>query len=244
MKKSYTILGIIAILVLVIYNALPEKRFAENVFPVGEGVKVSAYDDNSAGGTSVVQFGASDSLATFQCALSAEEKKPAWYGLVFDFDPSGEKKFHNWTFVDTIHLEFDVSGTDEVNLKVWAFDPDVTQLERPETYRLLLKEIPVKPGHNKVDVPFEQFYIPDFWYSDLGVKRSLNRPHHESIARVEISAGWKQPRGKNFVVNVREISATGVSNAPSSIVIFIFLGLMIVAIGRRHPVKESNEKNG
>jgi hypothetical protein len=242
MKKSYTILGIIAILVLVIYYALPEKRFAENVFPLGEGAKVSAYDDNSAGGTSVVSSETTDSLAKFQCALSLGEKTPAWCGLVFDFDPNGEKKFHNWTFVDTIHLDIDVAGTDEVNLKIWAFDPDVTDMTNPSSYRLLLKEVPVKPGRNKIDVPFEQFYIPDFWYSDLGVKRSLNRPHHESIARVEISAGWKQPRGKNFVVNVHEISATGVSNTPYSIVIFIFLGLMIVAIGRRHPVKETDEE--
>jgi hypothetical protein len=74
------------------------------------------------------------------------------------------------------------------------------------------------------------------------VKRYLNRPHHESIARVEISAGWKQPRGKKFVVGVREISASGVSNTAYGIFLFIFLGLMIVAIGRRHPVKENNEK--
>ena len=74
------------------------------------------------------------------------------------------------------------------------------------------------------------------------MKRSRNRPHHESVARVEISAGWKQPRGKNFVVNVREISVSGVSNRNYGIFLFMILGLMIVAIGRRHPVKEHNEK--
>lgn len=242
MKKSYTILGIIAILVLIIYYMMPEKRFSENVFPLGEGAKVSAYDDNSAGGTSLVRFEASDSLAKFQCALSVGEKTPAWCGLVFDFDPNREKNFHNWTFVDTIHLELEASGTDEINVKIWTYDPDVTTLERPETFRLLLKEVPVKSGLNKLDVPFEQFYIPDFWYDDVGVKRSLNRPHHERVARIEISSGWKQPRGKNFVVNVHEISATGVSNTSYRIVVFIFLGLMIVAIGRRHPVKESDEE--
>lgn len=243
MKKSYTILAIVAILVIVIYSLIPETRFAEKVFPLGESFAVSAYDDNADGGSSVVQFNATDSLVQFQCALGADEKKSAWCGLVFDFDPKGEQKYHNWTFVDTLHLDFDVAGTNEVNLKVWAYDPDVTDLTNPSSFRLLLKEIPVKPGQNKVDIPFEQLYIPDFWYDNLHVKRSLNRSHHESIARVEISAGWNQPRGKNFVVNVRGISATGVSNRAYGIVIFIFLGLMIVAIGRKHPVKEHDEKS-
>jgi hypothetical protein len=59
---------------------------------------------------------------------------------------------------------------------------------------------------------------------------------------VEISAGWKQPRGKNFVVNVREIFASGISNTAYGIFLFMILGLMIVAIGRSHPVKEYDEK--
>ena len=56
MKKSYTILAIIAIIVVAIYVMLPKERFAETVFPLGDGAKVSAFDDNAAGGTSVVQF--------------------------------------------------------------------------------------------------------------------------------------------------------------------------------------------
>ena len=102
MKKSYTILAIIAIIVVAIYVMLPKERFAETVFPLGDGAKVSAFDDNAAGGTSAVQFKASDSLTSFQCALGSDEKKPTWCGLVFDFDPAGEKKFHNWKNVDTL----------------------------------------------------------------------------------------------------------------------------------------------
>jgi len=243
MKKSYTILAIIAIVVIAVYALLPEKRFAENVFPLGEGTGASAYDDKSDGGSSLVLWSLTDSLAQFQCSLGMDEKKAAWCGFVLDLDPVGEKKFHNWTFVDSVHLDIDVSGTDEVIIKVWTFDPDVTDLKNHSSYRLLLKEVPVKPGRNRIAIPFEQFYIPDFWYDNLGVKRSLNRPHHESVARVEFSAGWKQPRGKNFVINVREVSVTGVSNAPYGVVLFIFLGLMIVAIGRKHPVKEPDEKS-
>jgi len=242
MKKSYTILAIIAVIVIAVYVMLPQERFAEIVFPLANDAKVSAYDDNAEGGFSVVQFKALDSLVSFQCALGEDEKKSAWCGLVFDFDPNGEKKFHNWKNVDTLYLDIDVAGTDEINVKTWTYDPDVTELNRPETFRLLLKEVPVKTGRNRIAIPFEQLYIPDFWYDNLGVKRSRNRPHHESVARVEISAGWKQPRGKNFVVNVREISVSGVSNRNYGIFLFMILGLMIVAIGRRHPVKEHNEK--
>ena len=242
MKKSYTILAIIAVIVVAIYVMLPKERFAENVFPLGDGAKVSAYDDNADGGTSAVQFESSDSLVSFQCAMGLDEKKPTWCGLVFDFDPNGEKKYHNWKNVDTLFLDMEIAGTDEVNLKVWSYDPDVTDLTNPSSFKMLLKEVPVKTGRNKIALPFEQLYIPDFWYDNLGVKRSRNNPHHERIARVEISAGWKQPRGKNFVVRVREISVSGVSNTAYGIFLFMILGLMIVAIGRSHPVKEYDEK--
>ena len=242
MKKSYTILGIIAVIIIVIYVMIPKERFAENVFPLGEGTKAFAYDDNADGGTSVVRFASSDSLVSFQCAMGMDEKKPTWCGLVFDLDPNGEKKYHNWKNVDTLYLDMDVSGTDEVNVKVWSYDPDVTELSNPSSFKMLLKEVPVKAGRNKVAIPFEQFYIPDFWYDNVGVKRSRNNPHHENIARVEISAGWKQPRGKNFIVNVRDISVSGVSNKAYGIFLFMILGLMVVAIGRSHPVKEYDEK--
>ena len=242
MKKSYTILGIIAVIIIVIYVMIPKERFAENVFPLGEGTKAFAYDDNADGGTSVVRFASSDSLVSFQCAMGMDEKKPTWCGLVFDLDPNGEKKYHNWKNVDTLYLNMDVSGTDEVNVKVWSYDPDVTDLSNPSSFKMLLKEVPVKAGNNKVAIPFEQFYIPDFWYDNVGVKRSRSNPHHENIARVEISAGWKQPRGKNFVVNVRDISVSGVSNKAYGIFLIMILGLMVVAIGRSHPVKEYDEK--
>ena len=42
MKKSYTILAIIAIIVVAIYVMLPKERFAETVFPLGDGAEVSA----------------------------------------------------------------------------------------------------------------------------------------------------------------------------------------------------------
>ena len=139
-------------------------------------------------------------------------------------------------------MDLDIAGTDEILVKVWTYDPDVTDMQKSNTFKMLLKEVPVKTGRNKIAIPFEHFYIPDFWYDDLGVKRSKNRLHHESVARVEISAGWKQPRGKNFVVNVREIFASGISNTAYGIFLFMILGLMIVAIGRSHPVKEYDEK--
>ena len=77
MKKSYTILAIIAVIIVAVYVMLPKERFAENVFPLGDGAKVSAYDDNADGGSSVVRLNSSDSLVSFQCALGADEKKSA-----------------------------------------------------------------------------------------------------------------------------------------------------------------------
>ena len=242
MAKTYIIIVAIAAVILGVYFALPDRHFVDSVFPLHDGASVFEYDDKADGGSSEVTFALTDSSASFSCMLGADTAKSAWCGLLLDLSQGEKAEYRNWTFVDSLIFELESSGTDEILVKVWTYDPDVTDMQKSNTFKMLLKEVPVKTGRNKIAIPFEHFYIPDFWYDDLGVKRSKNRLHHESVARVEISAGWKQPRGKNFVVNVREIFASGISNTAYGIFLFIILGLMIVAIGRSHPVKEYDEK--
>jgi hypothetical protein len=69
----------------------------------------------------------------------------------------------------------------------------------------------------------------------------LNRRHQETIARVEIAPGWNQPRGKKFALKFYAITAKGVSNFAFGVVMFIMLGLMIVAIGRTHSYNKDHE---
>lgn len=241
MKKTYTILGCIAVLILVVYSLIPDSFFVESVFPLEEGVAVIHYDDRADGGFSNATLLKSDSSMKFECTLGADTVLPAWCGMLWNFDPDTLEKFRNWTFVDSLVLDVETSGTNEILVKLWAFDPDVTDLKKPRTFRLLMKEVAVSGGHERIAIPMEQFYTPDFWYDDEHIDRELKSRHQETMARVEIAPGWNQPRGKTFSIVFHSVSAKGVSNFWFGVVLFAFLGLTIVAVGFRHHKK--NEDN-
>ena len=244
MKKTYAVLAIAAIAILVIYFLLPDRNFSEVVFPVPEGATFDKYDDRSDGGLSEATLSVKDSSAFFTCSLGADTTLPAWCGLLWNFDPEGKKNYRNWTFVDTIFLDIKAMGTTQLLLKVWAFDPDVTDPEKPQTFKLLMKEVPVKLGaRQRIAIPMEELYTPDFWYENAGVGREYNKRHQESVARVEIAPGWDQARGSSFSVNIYGIYASGVSNFYFGIVLFSFIALTIIAVGRRHKEHSDEVKN-
>ena len=234
MAKTYIIIVAIAAVILGVYFALPDRHFVDSVFPLHDGASVFEYDDKADGGSSEVTFALTDSSASFSCMLGADTAKSAWCGLLLDLSQGEKAEYRNWTFVDSLIFELESSGTDEILVKVWTFDPDVTDISKPRTFRLLMKEIPLTKGRQRIAFPFEQFYTPDFWYDDEHVDRTLNRRHQETVARVEIAPGWNQPRGKKFSLKFYSITAKGVSNFAFGVVMFLMLGLMIVAIGRTH----------
>ena len=146
MKKTYAVLAIVAAAILVAYALLPDRSFSEVVFPLSEGVTLDKYDDRLDGGSSEAFMELRDSSVDFSCVLGTDTSKSAWCGLLWNFDPQGDKNYRNWTFVDSLVFDIDVKGTDEILVKVWTFDPDVTDIEKAATFKLLLKEIPVKAG--------------------------------------------------------------------------------------------------
>ena len=243
MKKTYAVLAIVAAAILVAYALLPDRSFSEVVFPLSEGVTLDKYDDRLDGGTSEASLELRDSSADFSCTLGTDTAKFAWCGLLWNFDPQGEKNFRNWMFVDSLVFDVDVKGTDEILVKVWTFDPDVTDLGKAATFKLLLKEIPLKAGRQRVAIPMEQLYTPEFWYETAGVDPKYNKRHQETVARFEITPGWNQPRGKAFSVKVHSISANGVSNFYFGVVLFAVLVITIIAVGRSHKVHNDEDKN-
>lgn len=243
MKKTYAVLAIVAAAILVAYALLPDRSFSEVVFPLSEGVTLDKYDDRLDGGTSEASLELRDSSADFSCTLGTDTAKFAWCGLLWNFDPQGEKNFRNWMFVDSLVFDVDVKGTDEILVKVWTFDPDVTDLGKAATFKLLLKEIPLKAGRQRIAIPMEQLYTPEFWYETAGVDPKYNKRHQETVARFEITPGWNQPRGKAFSVKVHSISANGVSNFYFGVVLFAFLVITIIAVGRSHKVHNDEDKN-
>ena len=241
MKKTYAVLAIVAAAILVAYALLPDRSFSEVVFPLYEGVSLDKYDDRLDGGSSEAFMELRDSSADFSCVLGTDTSKFAWCGLLWNFDPQGDKNYRNWTFVDSLVFDIDVKGTDEILVKVWTYDPDVTDIEKVATFKLLLKEIPVKAGRQRIAIPMEQLYTPDFWYETAGVDPKYNKRHQESVARFEITPGWNQPRGKAFSVKVLSISANGVSNIYFGAVLIAFLIITIIAVGRRHKGHDEKE---
>lgn len=237
MRKTYAILAVIAAVVLAIYALLPDVFFEENVFPMDEGVTLIGYDDSTDGGDSKANMKLGDTSITFDCELGADTSKCAWCGLLWNLDPDSAMNYRNWTFVDTLVFDVETQGTREVLVKIWTYDPDVTDITKPKTFRLLMKEMPLREGRYRVSIPMDHFYTPDFWFKDGNVDQSLKQRHQEAVARIEIAPGWNQARGKKFSLTIYEIKAVGVSNIYFGIVLFIFLALTVVAVGRRHHSK-------
>ena len=242
MKKTYAVLALIAVAILVAYALLPDRSFKEDLLPVPEGATLDGYDDRSDGGASEASLSVNGGEAEFSCMLGADTVKFAWCGLLWNLDPEGKKDYRNWTFVDSVYIDVEARGIKEIIVKVWTFDPDVTDIVKPATFKLLLKEVPVKEGRQRVAIPMEQFYTPDFWYETAKVSQEFNKRHQETVARFEITPGWNQPRGKAFSVKVLSISASGVSNIYFGAVLFAFLILTIIAVGRSHKIHNDEEK--
>ena len=140
----------------------------------------------------------------------------------------------------TVHME--VQGTQEVLVKLWTYDPDITDIKKAKTFRLLMKELPLQKGRNRVAIPIDQLYTPDFWYEDVKTESGNKHTHMETAARLEIAPGWNQARGKSFSLKIHGIKAIGMSSFSFGIVLAIFVVLTIIAVGRRHQVKDETER--
>lgn len=245
MKKTWYILATIAVATLVAYFALPIRFFVEPVFPLMENSTLEAYDDKYDGGKSEISFTLQDSSASFSCALGSAEEKGGWCGLLFDLRKKSGVEILNrdWNFVDSVIFDVESGGTSEVLVKIWTYDADVTDTTVARSYRLLMKELPLKGGRERLAVPLEQFYTPDFWYSDNGVDTSMAERHQDEVVRLEIAPGWNQPRQKRWSLTIHEISAKGLSNKTFGAVLFVMLILTIVAVGRKHSF-EQEDKSG
>ena len=243
MKKTYIILSAIAAVVLLVYYFLPKVIFEEVVFPTEKGSSLLAYDDQGDGGKSIIEFGKDGDALSFRCTLGEDSTLAAWCGLLWNFDPDSAKIYRNWSLVDSLIFDMEVQGTQEVLVKLWTYDPDITDIKKPKTFRLLMKELPLQKGHNRVAIPIDQLYTPDFWYNDVKAESGNKHTHIENAARLEIAPGWNQARGKTFSLKIHGIKAIGTSNFSFGVVLFIFVVLTIIAVGRRHQLKEDTEKD-
>ena len=241
MRKTYTILLIAAVIILVAYNLLPKRAFHESIFPMDASTTLSHYDDVSDGGSSTASITTKDSSVEFSCMLGSDSAA-AWCGIIWDFTSDTKEKYRNWVFVDSIIMEMDVQGIDEILVKLWTFDPDITNPKELKTYKLLMKEVSLKKGRQQLSIPMDQLYTPDFWYSEQKVDSTYNKRHEETVARLEITPGWNQKRGERFTLRIYRAEAYGISNLYFGIALFLFLAMTIIAVGRRHKIKSYEQE--
>ena len=155
MKKTYIILSAIAAVVLLAYLLLPKVTFEEAVFPLEKGVTLLAYDDQADGGMSRIEFGKEGDALSFRCTLGEDTTLAAWCGLLWNFDPDSAKLYRNWSLVDSLIFDMEAQGTQEVLVKLWTYDPDITDIKKAKTFRLLMKELPLQKGRNRVAIPID-----------------------------------------------------------------------------------------
>ena len=234
MKKFYTILFILSVIGIFIYYIAPEKHFSDFVYPLKEGMVLSVYDDKADGGFSNASLSLTDSTILFSCSLHTE-KTPAWCGLLWNFVPDTSILYKNWMLVDTLVFDVDLKGTNEFLIKLWTYDPDVTNRKNKFSYRPLIKEvITAKEGRQRIVVPISELYVPDYWFKTQKVSKNLQLKHLESAASFELSAGWNTKRGQPFSIRIYSIEAKGVSSFTLGFILFFFLALVTIAVGVRH----------
>jgi len=240
MKRLYWILGSLTVLAIVIYNIVPRQEFEEILYPMSESEIVFSYDDRSDGGQSIAGLSMIDSALIFQCELKEKEGAPTWCGVIWDMDPEKKRMFHNWTLVDSLVLDVKTHNIKELLIKIWTYDPDVTNIDSLKSYRPLIKEIPLKGGREHISIPMEYFYVPKYWLKDEKVNTNLIQRHQEAVARVEILPGWNQKRNQFFIA-FHQIKVIGISNMAYGILLFFMLIIVSIALGYRHKIHENKK---
>lgn len=233
------ILVLLGILGIVVYALVPNRERFENLVPAPVGAaEFYVYDDSADGGGSRAYLATSDTLILFDFALGNQQKPSPYCGFGWDFATKGRR---NWSFMDSVVLEVRATGMDQVILKVLTYDPDHSEEGKNNTLRPLIKEVPVGPGWQRVAIPVEDLYVPDYWYQDNNISTRYDTKHLESVVRVEFAPGWEAPRGKPLGLQVRQMQVRGSSNLYFGILVAWVLVLIIAAMGVRTPSSEERK---
>lgn len=235
MKRLYAALSILCLISALLYWLLPYSHFSEEIYPLHPGTVLFAYDDadDQSDGISQKELSVDDSSLIFSCRLHTG-KRAAWCGLLLDFSPDSNGNYRNWMLVDSLIFDLEVSGTKEFLLKLWTYDPDVTNPKNKHSFRLLIKELDaLSEGRQRVALALEDFYVPDYWFEFQKVDRNLTQKHLEGVARLEIAPGWNTARGKPFSFRIYSIETKGISSIPLGFLLLIFLIAITIVVGVR-----------
>ncbi len=234
MAKRIAILSVAVVCIFIAYVFVPKREFSISIFPLRADEAVMVYDDVADGGNSVSKMTVSDSALEFECTLGADASRNAWCGIIWTFagnSPERKWRYENWSLVDSVLLRVYSETASEIVVKVWTFDPDVTNRDSLHTFRQMLKEVPLEKGDNRISIAFDEFYVPDFWYAQTGADRDLAQRHKEHVARFEITPGWKAKRGVPMKLRIQAISAKGTGTIELAAFLFVSVLIVVVALG-------------
>ncbi|MCI6873825.1 hypothetical protein [Hallerella sp.] len=233
MAKRVAILCIAIICLFIAFVFIPKREFSIDIFPLRAHETLMVYDDLSDGGSSISKMEFSDSILDFHCTLGMDTSKGAWCGLIWTFsgEDTAKNRYENWSLVDSVVFKIFAEEKTEIIAKVWTFDPDVTQEDSLHTFRQMLKEIPLEQGENTITLPFEDFYVPEFWFEQTGAAKDLSQRHKEHAARFEITPGWNVKRGEPLHIRISQIAVKGTGSLELAIFLGACLSIIIVIFG-------------
>lgn len=230
------ILITLAILGALAFHYAPPSIKTYSILPrdPSEPLPLETFSDSGVTGTSKISMDQSSEALHLDILLNAPEGKDSWAGIGWTLTDA------NWMFMDTLYVKIRGTGVSEAQLKLLTFDPDHTDPTNRDTYRQVLKEIPVTSAWTTLAIPTEQLYVPEWWYQQQKVARDLDSKHLEQVFRFDFLPAANSPRNAPISIDIASITASGTSSRNLALLLGYWFILMIFAIGA-NPNKESKK---
>jgi len=211
---------------VLVYRLAPPSRTVIHLTPSLELQNaMETFSDSGVTGKSWVHLLHRDSPIDAMLYLDAPAEKDSWAGFGWLLHES------NWSFMDTLYVEARAEGFDEIQFKILTFDPDHTNRQDRSTYRQLSKEIPVTREWQTLQIPTNDFYIPDWWYKQQGVDPKLDSKHLEKVYRLDIQPSDQAPRFVPLHLEIRSVTVVGSSSRNTAILLGYLFILMLTTLG-------------
>jgi hypothetical protein len=214
MKTRYlrTILLFLGIAGIIAYFLYPKDKEAECLEK--DSLDFYPYGD-SANGMVFLEI----EPCAFKCELSRENGN-CGFGFFFD-------DYENWNLMDFLVLEIETSENfKELIVQILTFDPSHTKREDRSTMKPMLKELKLNPNKKRYSIAMGDFYTPDYWFEQQGVKNYYNPKRFSYVSGIEMFAGWKNEPYKDLKLKTESICLEGVSNVPF-VILVIYIGILI-----------------
>lgn len=221
--KRNLFLVALALLGALVYHFAPPSIKTHSILP--SNLVLETFSDSGSVGNSSIHLSKQNQGLAMDIVLNAPEGKDAWAGIGWDLMDA------NWMFMDTLFVKIRGTGTTEAQLKLLTFDPDHTNPENRDTYRQVLKEVPIGSDWKLLAIPTDYFYVPDWWYQQQGVSHDLDSKHLEKVLRLDFQPSAKSPRQTPIHIEIESIQAYGKSSRNVAILLGYWFILMIFALG-------------